>query len=475
MFRRSYRIAGCLVAACWIVATVCGASSVGVCYGRNGDNLPSPQVAVQLIQAQSITKVRIFSYDAETLQAFANTQIELVIGTTNAQVVDFGQSQGDAADWVTRNVAAALPATKIVAIAVGSEVITSAPNAAGYLVAAMTNIYSALQQAGIDKQVKVSTPLSMGVLGTSFPPSSATFDPRFSAVMQSLLEFLSRTGSYLMANVYPYYAYRNDMRYISSDFALFRPNQGFTDSDSGLHYWNLFDAQLDALYYAMAAYNHREILIVVSETGWPSMGNADEVNVVNLDNAASYNGNLIKHLSNGSGTPFRPGITTDTYIFELFNEDLREGPTSNRNWGLFKPDGTKVYNLDFGNSVVVQRNRSFCVANPNASFTDLQIALDWACGPGHADCQAIQPGQSCYLPDTVASHASYAFNSYFQSNGMDPSACDFSGAAAVTIADPTYGSCIYKGSLMPGKALSARDPRLLLPLAAILFTKFCLL
>ncbi|RLM92650.1 glucan endo-1,3-beta-glucosidase 13 isoform X2 [Panicum miliaceum] len=78
----------------------------------------------------------------------------------------------------------------------------------------------------------------------------------------------------------------------------------------------------------------------------------------------------------------------------------------------------------------------FLLLVANASETDLQNALNWACGPGNVDCSAIQPSQPCYQPDTLASHASYAFNSYYQQNGANVVACDFGGAGVRTTKDP---------------------------------------
>jgi hypothetical protein len=67
----------------------------------------------------------------------------------------------------------------------------------------------------------------------------------------------------------------------------------------------------------------------------------------------------------------------------------------------------------------------------------LQAALDWACGPGKVDCTALLQGQSCYDPDNVQQHASYAFDSYYHETGMAAGACEFNGVATITTTDPS--------------------------------------
>ncbi|XP_039020655.1 mucin-2-like [Hibiscus syriacus] len=87
---------------------------------------------------------------------------------------------------------------------------------------------------------------------------------------------------------------------------------------------------------------------------------------------------------------------------------------------------------------------TWCVANQGASPTALQVALDYACGYG-AGCSAIQTGGSCYEPDTVQNHASYAFNDYYQKH-PDPTNCVFGGAAQLTNTDPSTANCHYAAS-----------------------------
>ncbi|KAL3833258.1 hypothetical protein ACJIZ3_007994 [Penstemon smallii] len=85
----------------------------------------------------------------------------------------------------------------------------------------------------------------------------------------------------------------------------------------------------------------------------------------------------------------------------------------------------------------------WCVAKPNVPSETLQEALDFACGEGEADCEAIRPQGSCYFPDNVVAHASYAFNSYWQKSKKNGGSCGFGGTAMLINSDPSYRHCRF--------------------------------
>ncbi|MBA0695515.1 hypothetical protein Goari_002138, partial [Gossypium aridum] len=116
------------------------------------------------------------------------------------------------------------------------------------------------------------------------------------------------------------------------------------DPYTKLHYDNMLYAQVDAVVYAMFRLGYSGIEVRVSETGWPSKGDPDETGATPV-NAAVYNRNLLRRQMRNEGTPLRPSTKLEVYLFALFNEDMKPGPTSERNYGLFQPDGTIAYNV----------------------------------------------------------------------------------------------------------------------------------
>lgn len=424
---------------------------IGVNYGRIANNLPSPDNVVNLLKSQGINRVKIYDTDRNVLNALANSGIKVVVALPNELLSSTASDQSFADNWVKANITKYFPATEIEAIAVGNEVFVDPRNTTPYLVPAMKNIHSSLVKYNLDKSIKVSSPIALSALASSYPPSSGSFKPELiEPVIKPMLDLLRQTSSYLMVNAYPFFAYAANADKISLDYALFRENAGNTDSGNGLKYNSLFDAQIDAVFAAMSAVGFDGVKVMVTETGWPSAGDENEIGASD-SNAAAYNGGLVKRVLTGNGTPLRPRDPLNVFLFALFNENQKPGPTSERNYGLFYPNEGKVYDVPFaaagearstpanGNRAqvpVAQEGQTWCVSNGEAAKEKLQAALDYACGEGGADCRPIQPGATCYHPESLESHASYAFNSYYQKNGRRVGTCYFGGAAHVVTQPP---------------------------------------
>ncbi|MQL74498.1 hypothetical protein Taro_006880 [Colocasia esculenta] len=117
-----------------------------------------------------------------------------------------------------------------------------------------------------------------------------------------------------------------------------------------------------------------------------------------------------------------PDRKFEAFIFSLFNEVLKPGQTSKRNFRLFMAGMTPVYDI----GILQTRNvggggrgehraaaaaassagavMSWCLPKPNTDERSLQVNIDFACGQG-LDCRPIQGGGSCFFPATVEAHA----------------------------------------------------------------------
>jgi exo-beta-1,3-glucanase (GH17 family) len=262
----------------------------------------------------TLRNVKIYNPDEAIMQAFADTNMKLVVGVQTESIPLLATSAAAAQSWLQTNVAAYMPATQVTHLAVGNEVLTNSPQFASQLVPAMTNLHAALVTLNLSAQVKVGTPHNLQVLATSYPPSSGAFRPNITTQVKSLLAFLASTGGPIMVNFYPFFAYSDDPKNVSLAFALFQPDAGVTDVNTGLRYGNMLDAQLDAVYSAMERLGYHDIPVLISETGWPSGGEL----AATPANAQAYNLNLIKYVTASNGTPLRPGTSVDAYIFGKF-------------------------------------------------------------------------------------------------------------------------------------------------------------
>ena len=319
----------------------------GINYGRIADNIPSPDEVVTLLRAAKIRNVRIYDAEQSVLKAFSGTGLNIVVGLPNGQLQDMSSNADHALNWVKDNVQSFLPDTRIRGIAVGNEVLGGDDYSLwGVLLGAVKNIYNATKKLQLDELIEISTANSLAVFANSYPPSSCKFKDNVNQYMKPLLEFFSQIGSPFCLNAYPSLAYSSDPEHIDLNYALFKPTKGIYDPTYDLHYDNMLDAQIDAAYSALENAGFDKMEVIVTETGWASNGDPNEAGA-NVTNARTYNYNLRKRLAKKKGTPHRPKNVVKAYIFAVFNENLKPGPTSERNYGLFKADGSISYNIGF--------------------------------------------------------------------------------------------------------------------------------
>ncbi|CAL0304841.1 unnamed protein product [Lupinus luteus] len=310
---------------------------IGICNGRVADNLPSAEAVINLYKANGIMRMRIYNPDPETLKALRGSNIELVVGLPNELIQSIATNAAEASQWVQNNIQTYAQDVKFRYIVVGNEIM---PNdaAAEFVAPAMQNIYAALANFKLQSQIKVSTAIQLGLLGSSYPPSEGAFSPAASSYLNPILSFLVTNEAPLLANLYTYFSYIGNPNDISLDYALFTsPN--VVVQDGKYEYQNLFDASLDALYAALEKSGAANLEVVISESGWPSYG----ANAATVENANIYYGNLVKHVQFGS--PKRPNQPLETYLFALFDENKKEFAETERHFGLFHPNMEPKYQV----------------------------------------------------------------------------------------------------------------------------------
>ncbi|KAJ4760273.1 hypothetical protein LUZ62_070648 [Rhynchospora pubera] len=274
-----------------------------------GDNLPSPSDVVGLYQSKGIRAMRIYFPDQDTFNALKGTGIDLAMDVPNDVLPSLANDASAAANWVQNNVLAH-DGVSFKYIVVGNELFGDAAND---ILPAMSKIWDALCSAGRCNQIQVSTAVSFAVVKNSYPPSSGEFGESF---MFPIVNFLKNTGNPLMV--------------IYSALEKAGANPALEKKAGG----NL------AVDYSVS--------LIAVESGWPGSGGnpvgASLAVGATLSNAQTYNQNLINHVRNG--TPKRPG-NLETYIFAMFNENKKEGDEVERHFGLFNPDLSPIYPLNF--------------------------------------------------------------------------------------------------------------------------------
>ncbi|KAH7296567.1 hypothetical protein KP509_26G028400 [Ceratopteris richardii] len=423
----------------------------GVNWGTQASHLLPPNTVVEMLRTNGISKIKLFDANSRVLNALANTNIEVMVGLPNDLVLAM-TDPAQAAAWVRDSVSRYmhLNGVNIKYVAVGNEPLLK--NASGsnmkILYPALVNIQNALNAAKLGDQVKVTIPMSADVIQAGSRPSGSTFRMDILNLMGQIVAFLSQNGSPFTINIYPFISLYSDPHF-PVEYAFFDQASVFV-IDGMYTYYNAFDANYDSLVAALAAAGPYESMdIIVGEIGWPTDGDVN----ANLAYARRFNQGLLNHVSRRVGTPRRPNLMIQLYMFSLFDEDLKSIAPGNfeRHWGIFKYDGRPKYSLSLkganGASLVQAAGvsympRHWCVYNSKANDqTSLADSITYACSL--SDCTSLGYGGSCNTYLDADGNASYAFNSYFQRQNQMLGSCDFNGLGQVVMVDPSVGICEF--------------------------------
>ncbi|KAK8928584.1 hypothetical protein KSP39_PZI017597 [Platanthera zijinensis] len=302
-----------------------------------GDNLPSPSEVISLCKSRNISKLRMTSPSIPVLQALRNTGIGVILSPYNEQLMQLALNSSEAARWVETYIVPYARSVDFRYISIENEDILG--DNSMFILTVLQKFVNALWAANL--HIPVTTTVSMDVLGTSYKPSQGVFSDKALKVLQPIIYHLALSKAPLLVNVYPYYAYVAEPDVVGLDYVLLKTG-GVVVEDGNLGYSNMFDAMVDAMRTALERVGGAAVEVVVAETGWPSFGG---MTGATIQNAKTYNNNLVKHVKSKIGTPKFPEKEIEVYVYSLFNENLNpEG--IKRNYGLFYPNMTEVYHVN---------------------------------------------------------------------------------------------------------------------------------
>ncbi|KAI3701948.1 hypothetical protein L6452_27460 [Arctium lappa] len=104
----------------------------------------------------------------------------------------------------------------------------------------------------------------------------------------------------------------------------------------------------------MSAMKYDDIPLLVTETVWPSKGDENEIEA-SVENAAAYNGNLVKHILTGTSIPLRlkVDLTIEARGLPLTSESLASLPPFNAGESNVKKCKPEVAKTGLGSSAAM--------------------------------------------------------------------------------------------------------------------------
>ncbi|XP_077234073.1 putative glucan endo-1,3-beta-glucosidase BG1 [Tasmannia lanceolata] len=318
------------------------APALSFVYGNDRSKPIPPQDTVRHCQMNNITKLRLSKADVQVLDALRDTNIKVIIPVANSHLNVFAKNPQEAALWVKNFVLNYWPQVEIQYICVGQDVLLLDESES--LHQAMTNINNAIQQdPRTNGKIKVSTTIGIHDLENydiQKLPSECIFKNSVRRILEPILASKDFNDAPLFVNVYPYEYFAQHSN-VTPDIThyLFTATTPFV-IDGEYEYKYVFDLMVDALLSAVqdlrASFPIKYVKLIVAGTGWPHKG-GDEAT---MENARTYNCNLIKHVNNGTPMSKKP---LEAYILGMYDEDNKTENEWCRYYGVFNEKGEPYY------------------------------------------------------------------------------------------------------------------------------------
>ncbi|XP_058101193.1 glucan endo-1,3-beta-glucosidase 4-like isoform X1 [Magnolia sinica] len=438
----------------FLLALSCSGTSVRVSSG-GGRLSSSPANHLPFLKRNGASHIGISDEDYRLLREICGKGRDVDLYISMKNIVPVSKSKALAVDWVQREVSTLNRCTNISSIVVNSEIMKK--NHLPLLLPAIKAIDSALATLKLDPSIGLSASFSLPFIEDCFRTPQKPSSRNFRDVLAQVIDFLHGPKCYLtleascgeelglddcLANlttraisVLPDHDLPlqiNLRRFPSSS-----PISFFTEKPLVEEFKQ---KELNHGEKRLPPSLHRELLYSASEY---INGMAQS----HIDTPASVP--VINPMTPTTATPVVTPLTpSPPTTMTPITTPMTTPPASS---GMTNPPPSGMTNPP------ASSGQSWCVASQSASETALQVALDYACGYGGADCSAIQKGGSCFNPDTLRDHASYAFNDYYQKNPA-PTSCNFGGTAVLTNTDPSTSTCQYPSSSPTSSVINTTNP-----------------
>lgn len=335
---------------------------------------------------EAVELLNLYEANPNVLRPLSHTGFPVAISFSEADLNEVSSSVLMAESWIRTHVLTNYPATNITTIVVGDTVLCykNKEDKFGLVLPCIKNIYYSLTRWGLEKEIKLSASLS---------PECFKDHPLMYEIVKPLLNFLQHTNSSYsvkpLLNVSPLSKPIRKLGFfklITNKVTLLNATKDKPIS-----------RKLSLLYSAPST---------IARNPFPPLADISA-----------------PPMSFSFPPEFPPESSSPTVLPANPPEDFTLPPCNPPETGEMK--------------------ELWCVAKPSVPVATLQVAMDYACGEGGADCEDIRPRGRCYSPDTIVAHASYAFNSYWQKNKRNGGTCSFGGTAMVVNSDPSFLHCRF--------------------------------